>query len=147
MGPSESGSLRLDAGSGAATGHITIDATTADTGNAKRDKKMHTKVLRTDEFSRIVFKPDRLEGELALLGTHDVILHGSMEILGESHEIGIPLTISIDDARFSANGAFEIPYVEWGLEDPSTFVLRVAKVVVVTIEAEGTIEIIEEKPS
>jgi len=40
---------------------------------------------------------------------------------------------------FTAHGQFDIPYVEWGLKDPSTFILRVAKEVQVTIETEGTI--------
>jgi hypothetical protein len=118
-----SGSMRLETESGIATGEVTIDATTAQTGNKKRDKKMHAKV----------------EGPLAQPGASDVILHGEIEILGLSHEIAIPLHIEIDDGHYTANGEFEIPYVEWGLQDPSTFVLRVAKTVHVTIEAAGTI--------
>lgn len=38
---------------------------------------------------------------------------------------------------------FEIPYVEWGLDDPSTFILRVAKEVRVTIETAGTIIVVD----
>jgi hypothetical protein len=91
-----------------------------------------------------VFRADRLEGDLARPGASEVILHGKMEILGEPHEIGIPLDIMIEDGHFTANGTFEIPYVAWGLEDPSTFVLRVAKVVEVTIDAEGSVAVIDE---
>jgi polyisoprenoid-binding protein YceI len=131
--------MRLETESGIATGEVTIDATTAQTGNKKRDKKMHAKVLRTADHPRIVLRPRRLEGPLAQPGASDVILHGEIEILGLSHEIAIPLHIEIDDGHYTANGEFEIPYVEWGLEDPSTFVLRVAKTVHVTIEAAGTI--------
>ena len=42
------------------------------------------------------------------------------------------------DDRLEFACRFEIPYVEWGLRDPSTFVLRVAKKVGVTIDAQGT---------
>ncbi len=134
-----SGSMRLDAESGTATGEVIIDAATAETRNKKRDKKMHAKVLRSAEHPRILLRPTRLEGSLAQPGTSDVVLHGEMEILGQAHDIAIPLHIEIEAGRFRANGSFEVPYVEWGLEDPSTFVLRVAKVVEITIEAEGSI--------
>jgi hypothetical protein len=72
-----------------------------------------------------------------------VTLHGEREILGQSHEIGIPSHIEIDGGHFTASFEFEIPYVDWGLEDPSTFVLRVAKVVQVTVTARGTVGIPE----
>jgi polyisoprenoid-binding protein YceI len=134
-----SGSMHLDTESGNATGKVTIDATSAQTGNNKRDKKMHAKVLRSADHPRIVLWPQRIEGSLAQPGASDVTLHGKMEILGQSHEIAIPVHIEIKDGQFTAKGEFEIPYVEWGLEDPSTFVLRVAKVVEVTVEAAGTI--------
>ena len=134
-----SGSLRLNTEGGVMTGEVAIDATTAETGNPKRDKKMHAKVLLTADNPRIVLRARRLEGDLALEGTSEVTLHGKMEILGQSHEISIPLRIQINGGRFTAGAEFEIPYVEWGLDDPSTFVLRVAKEVQVMIEAEGTI--------
>jgi polyisoprenoid-binding protein YceI len=134
-----SGSLRLSTDSGVMAGEVTVDATTSETGNKKRDKKMHAKVLRTADNSWIVLRARRLEGDLALEGTSNVTLHGEMEILGQSHEIAIPLRIQIDGGVFTAGTEFEIPYVEWDLEDPSTFILRVAKEVQVVIEAAGTI--------
>jgi len=56
----------------------------------------------------------------------------------------IPLRVEIVGGRFTAVSSLEIPYVEWGLEDPSTFLLRVAKVVEVTVAAEGTVRPIRE---
>jgi polyisoprenoid-binding protein YceI len=138
-----SGSLRLNTEDGVMAGEVAIDATTAETGNTKRDKKMHTKVLRTANNPWIVLRARHLEGDLALDGTSEVTLHGEMEILGQSHKIGIPLRIEIAGGRFTASAEFEIPYVEWGLDDPSTFVLRVAKEVQMTIEAAGTIVVVD----
>jgi polyisoprenoid-binding protein YceI len=134
-----SGSLGLTTESGVMTGAVGIDATTAETGNKKRDKKMHGKVLLTADHPKIVLLTRRLEGELAQPGASDVTLHGEIEILGQSHEIGIPAHIEIDGGRFTATLEFEVPYVDWGLEDPSTFVLRVAKQVQVTVQATGTV--------
>jgi polyisoprenoid-binding protein YceI len=133
------GSLLLNTENGAMTGAVTIDATTAETGNRKRDKKMHAKVLLTADHPEIVLRTVRLEGELAPLGTSDVTLHGEMEILGQAHPMAFPSHIEIAGERFTASFEFEVPYVEWGLEDPSTFVLRVAKEVRVTVEAAGTV--------
>jgi polyisoprenoid-binding protein YceI len=133
------GSLRLNTESGAMAGAVTIDATAAETGNKKRDKKMHGKVLLTADHPEIVLRAQRLEGELAQQGASDVTLHGEIEILGRTHQIGIPSHVEIDGGRFTASLEFEIPYVDWGLKDPSTFVLRVAKAVEITVSAKGTV--------
>ena len=134
-----SGGFRFNPDTGAATGEIIIDATSAETGNGSRDKKMHRKVLVTADNPRIVLRIRSLEGNLSLEGMSKVTLHGEIEILGQPHEIAIPLQVEIDGEDFTAHAEFEIPYVEWGLKDPSTFILRVAKEVQVTIEIEGTI--------
>ena len=136
-----SGGFSLDSDTGAATGEIVIDATSADTGNGSRDKKMHRKVLVTADNPQIAFRIRRLEGLLALEGASEVTLHGEIMILGQPHEMAIPLQVEIDGGEFAVKAEFEIPYVEWGLKDPSTFILRVAKEVQVTIEASGTIVI------
>jgi len=134
-----SASLRLNIKDGVMAGEVAVDATTAETGNTKRDKKMHAKVLRTADNPQIVLRARRLEGDLTLEGMSEVTLHGKIVILGQSHEISIPLRIEIADGRFTASTEFEIPYVEWGLKDPSTFILRVAKEVQVEVTAEGTV--------
>jgi polyisoprenoid-binding protein YceI len=69
------GSLRLDTENGAMTGAVTIDAAAAETGNKKRDRKMHTEVLLTADHPEIVLRVRRLEGELARQGTSQVTLH------------------------------------------------------------------------
>ena len=134
-----SAEINFDPDTGMATGEIVIDATSAETGNHSRDKKMHRKVLVTVDHPQIVLRIRSLQGHLTLEGTSEVTLHGEIEILGQPHEIGIPLQVTIDGGDFTAKAEFEIPYVEWGLKDPSTFVLRVAKEVQVVIEAAGTI--------
>lgn len=134
-----SGSLDLDRESGTFSGEIVVDATSADTGNDSRDEDMHTKVLMSDTYPRIVLRPERLAGEVAEQGTSEVELTGRMELAGTSHEIAIPLYVTVNGSSFSATAEFTVPYVEWGLEDPSKFLLRVAKVVDVTVETEGTI--------
>jgi len=136
-----SGSLVIDPDTGAVDGEIVIDAPSAETGNGSRDKKMHGKVLLSGDHPRIALRPERLEGELTAGPNLTVTLVGDLELLGTSHPISIPLDIRIDGSSFTATAEFTVPYVAWGLKNPSTFVLRVAKEVQVQVAAEGTIDV------
>ena len=42
--------------------------------------------------------------------------------------------------RMHATMAFEIPYVAWGMKDPSNFILKVGKSVHMTIETAGPLQ-------
>lgn len=132
----ESGDFTIDTVSGVAAGEAVVAAASADTGNTKRDKKMHSKILLSSEQPRIAIRAERVEGQLALEGTSEVVLIGVMELIGADHPIRVPMTITMDGPTATVDAAFTVPYVEWGLDDPSTFVLRVGKEVPVTIHAE-----------
>lgn len=134
-----SGSLLIDPTTGVVDGEIVVDAPSAETGNGSRDKKMHGKVLLSGKHPRIVLRPERLEGTLNSGQNATVMLVGDLELLGASHPISISLNIQIDGSSFTAAAEFTVPYVEWGLKDPSTFVLRVAKEVTVQVHGEGTL--------
>ena len=56
------GEIRFDMESGEAAGEIVLDARRTVSGNTKRDKKMHKKVLVTKTFPEIRFRADRVEG-------------------------------------------------------------------------------------
>jgi polyisoprenoid-binding protein YceI len=132
----ERGTFTFDTSSGAASGEAVVAAASADTDNNKRDKKMHGEVLRSAEHPRIVLRAQHLEGELTRTGTSEVVLVGELELLETAHPIRVPMTVAIEGDTATVEATFTLPYVEWGLEDPSTFVLRVAKEVPVTVRAE-----------
>ena len=136
-----SGSLSLDPETGAVAGEIVVDATSADTGNSSRDEDMHAKVLQSSAHPTIVLRPERLEGEVAAQGTSAVQLKGHMELAGTTHEITIPVDVTVNGSSISATAEFTVPYVKWGLEDPSKLFLRVAKVVHLTVAAEGSVAV------
>jgi polyisoprenoid-binding protein YceI len=129
------GSFTFDTTSGAASGEVVVSAASAETGNDKRDKKMHRKVLLSHDHAEISIHAERLEGSLELDGESEVTLVGTMALVGSSHPIRVPMKVSIDGDTATVEAAFSVPYVEWGLEDPSTFVLRVGKEVPVTVRA------------
>ena len=47
---------------------------------------------------------------------------------------------SCNGDRLRATMAFDIPYVAWGMKDPSNFLLKVSKSVHMTIEAGGLLQ-------
>ena len=134
-----SGSLRLDPASGRLEGEVVVDATSAETGSEGRDEEMHEKVLESEKYPTIVFVPGAFEGKLSPGGESKGVLKGEMRIHGSTHAVSLPARVKLEGERFTAQTSFTVPYVEWGLEDPSKFVFRVAKEVEVEVEVKGTI--------
>lgn len=132
-----SGSIRFDSATGAASGEIVVDLASAASGNRSRDKTMHKKVLESAAYPIATFRPERLIGPLQADGVSDVALHGTLSLRGTDHAMELPANVAIEGDRMSAETSFPIPYVEWGLHDPSWMLLKVAKVVAVHIHAEG----------
>ncbi len=126
--------------SGAASGNVRFDARRTETGNEKRDKKMHSKVLESERFPDIVFSPSRVEGGLTSLGRMEITLHGSVSIHGTEHPISLEAVVEIEGDGISGSFDFTVPYVAWGMKDPSVMLLRTAKEVEVTVEVQGTLE-------
>ena len=133
------GTIRFDPAGGAASGEITVDAKSARTGNGKRDKTMHADILESARFPTIVFTIDRVEGALPGGAPGELKLHGAMTLHGSTHPVILPARVRIEGARASAEASLTVPYVEWGLADPSFFVVRAEKTVDVSIVAQGTL--------
>ena len=127
------GNLRFDPATGKASGELRVDAASGESGNDGRDKRMHSHILESPAFPEIAFRPDRVEGTVAPHGKSQVQLHGMFVLHGASHEMTIPLTVDAVDAQYNATATFVIPYVKWGLKNPSTFFLRVNDKVEVTV--------------
>ncbi len=72
------GAIVFDLESGEASGRVVFDARLTETGNKKRDKKMHAKVLESGNFPEIVFIPETIEGALAESGGSDLSLSGTV---------------------------------------------------------------------
>lgn len=134
-----SGEIRWDPETGTASGTIAVDATSAETGNARRDGKMHGEVLESETFPSIAFDVERVEGEIVEGESSDVRLIGTLSLHGDEHPLTLAAVVAAEGERVEATTSFEIPYVDWGLDDPSVFVLRVAKIVTVTVEIRGKI--------
>ena len=136
----DEGAIVFDQETGKASGRVVIDAASALTGNKKRDKKMHTKVLESEEFPEIVFTPQEVQGRLVASGSGPITLDGTIILHGEEHPISIRAEVARQGDQLTATFEVPVPFVEWGLQDPSVFLLRTDKVVVVEVAARGTLE-------
>lgn len=134
------GAVRFDPATGAAAGEIRVDALSAETGNGSRDKTLRGDVLEAERFPVFVFTPERLIGALPESGAAKVELRGVVALHGAAHPMTLPATIDVSGDRIRLSAEFPVPYVEWGLHNPSILFLRVADVVQVRIEGEGTLE-------
>ncbi len=133
------GAVHFDPATNSVSGEILVDATSGHSGSDGRDKKMHKEVLESGRYSDIVFRPDRVEGQVAALGDSTVQVHGMFTIHGAEHEITIPVRVELAPGRWTATSRFTVPYVKWGMKNPSTFVLRVDQSVGIDIQASGGI--------
>lgn len=136
----KSGRIVFDPTTGAASGEIAIDLLSASTGNKGRDQKMHDEVLESKKHPLAVFRAEKLRGTVPASGTGEVTLDGTLSLHGSDHKVSLPAKIEVQNGRVKADTRFQIPYVEWGLEDPSVVMLRVAKEVTVRVRAEGTLD-------
>jgi len=130
------GQMRFDE-SGKASGELVVDATSGQSGSETRDRRMHSAVLESARYPEIVLRPTRVEGRVAPQGASQVILHGAFEIHGQAHQIAIPMEVAAEGGQFNATGHFAVPYVKWGMKNPSTLFLRVNETVLITIHAQA----------
>jgi polyisoprenoid-binding protein YceI len=127
------GTLNFDPQFGKAHGELVVDAASGESGNASRDKKMNANILESAKFPEIVFRPDRVDGKVAPEGKSQVQLHGVFAIHGVEHEILLPATVDAAAGQYKVEGTFAVPYVSWGMKNPSTLMLRVSDKVEIAI--------------
>ena len=120
------GAVRFDPATGKISGELVVDATSGASGDDKRDRHMHQDILESAKYPEIVFTPDRVDGGVARQGASQIQVHGVFRIHGAAHEITLPVEVRIDNGQPSARTSFTIPYVKWGMKNPSTLFLRVS---------------------
>jgi polyisoprenoid-binding protein YceI len=141
------GEIRFDPAKGTATGAIVVDALSGESGNDGRDKKMHQEILESPKFSEIVFIPSRIQGTIAPQGTSQVTVSGVMKLHGQDHDIALAFAVQPGTPGLAqATTKFSVPYVKWGLKNPSTFLLRVTDSVDVDVHASGQLTLAPAHP-
>jgi polyisoprenoid-binding protein YceI len=131
--------VEFDPASGLLSGEILVDAKSGETGNGMRDRKMHKDVLESDVYPAISFRPDRVEGKVALPGKSSVQVHGMFRIHGADREMTVPAEVELFPDSWTASVHFTIPYAKWGMKNPSTFFLRVSDSVEIDVVTAGSV--------
>ena len=142
----KSGSIHFDPATGKAGGEIVVFANSGESGNDSRDKRMHKEILETAKYPEVVFHPTQVEGNVASSGPSDVKLHGIFSIHGSDHELTAMVHAELAGDHWTGTGKLEIPYVTWGIKDPSNFFLKVKHVVNVELAMSGTAKPTETAP-
>lgn len=128
------GTIRFDPATGKASGELVVDAGSGNSGSSARDHRMHRNILESAKYPEIVFRPDRVQGRVEAQGTSQVELHGIFVIHGAPHEIVMPVQVEASGGHYTATAHFAVPYVQWGMKNPSTLFLRVSDKVDIDIK-------------
>jgi len=139
--PLVEGNIQFDLERGTANGAVRIDARSATTGNGIRDATMHANVLESQRFPEIAFLPERISEVRGNSRQRGATVHGRIKIHGGEHPFAIPVEADVDQSRIRIRARFVLPYVQWGMKDESTFLLRVGKTIAVDIDAVGTLDL------
>jgi polyisoprenoid-binding protein YceI len=136
----KSGSFRVDAATGDASGLIVIDATSAESGDSSRDKVMHRDVLKSARYPEITFRPTHVAGPIDLGANPTVAVSGILNLLGQDHSAQINVAVQQQGPAVHLVTHFKVPFVAWGLKDPSAFVFRVDKEVALDVDLAASLK-------
>ena len=136
----KSGTLHFDPETGKAGGEIVVDATSGESGSNSRDARMHKEILDTPRYPEVIFHPTQVEGKVGQAGASDVKLNGIFSIHGTDHDLTALVHAELTGDRWKGTGKFEVPYVKWGIKNPSNFLFKVKPVVNVELEMSGDVK-------
>ena len=139
----KSGTVHFDAASGKAGGEIVVSATSGESGNGSRDARMHKEILETAKYPEVVFRPTLVEGNVGRSGASDVKLRGVFSIHSAEHELTAAVHVELTGTRWRGTATFDVPYVMWGIKDPSNFLLKAKPVVNVELEMSGDVSAVK----
>ena len=133
------GTIRFDPTSGKIGGSIIVDATNGESGNAGRDRKMHREILESGKYPEIIFTPSQVKGTLDPKGPSKLEISRQISLHGQDHDVTLPINIQPSGRQLQMATHITIPYIKWGLKNPSTFILRASDKVEVNIHAAGQV--------
>jgi polyisoprenoid-binding protein YceI len=135
----QSGSINFDLTASYISGIVIVAAGSGKTGNDSRDKKMNKDILKVDQFATVSFAPKAYNGRIAASGDSTIQVSGVFTLLGTAHELTIPMQIHIDGSKATAKAQFVVPYVQWGLKNPSFLIWKAENDVAIDLNLVGQV--------
>jgi polyisoprenoid-binding protein YceI len=115
----QSGSVEFDRSNPKMSGSVAVLAGSGKTGNDSRDKKMNKDILNVAQYASVSFGPKTYTGTITPSGDSTIQVSGVFTLLGNPHDLTIPMQIHMDGSKVTARAHFVVPYVQWGLKNPS----------------------------
>ncbi len=135
------GTVKFNTATGQASGLVVVDVASGDSGSHARDHKMHKEVLESEQYPESTFTPQQIKGTLSPQGDSQVQVSGIFNLHGAEHPLTLVMQVHLAGDQLTADTSFTIPYVSWGLKNPSTLFLRVSNTVDITIHAAGRVRV------
>jgi YceI-like domain len=135
----QSGSIEFDRSAPTMSGSVVVLAGSGKTGNDSRDKKMNKDILKVDQFATVSFAPKAYNGTIAASGDSTIQVSGVFTLLGTGHLLTIPMQIHIDGSKATAKAKFVVPYVQWGLKNPSFLIWKAENDVAIDLNLVGQV--------
>jgi len=134
------GSIQFDPAGGSASGQLVVTAASGNSENKSRDNRMTKEILEAGKYPDITFAPQKMKGTLAPSGSSQFQLEGVMTLHGQNHPMTLEVKAEVQGNSLTADTSFEIPYIQWGLKNPSNFLLKVSDKVQIHIHAVGQLK-------
>jgi polyisoprenoid-binding protein YceI len=135
----QSGSINFDRTTSHISGIVIVAAGSGKTGNDSRDKKMNKDILKVDQFATVSFAPKAYNGTIAASGDSTIQVSGVFTLLGIAYDLTIPMQIHIDGSKATAKAQFVVPYVQWGLKNPSFMIWKAENDVAIVLNLVGQV--------
>jgi polyisoprenoid-binding protein YceI len=133
------GIIRIDPATGKADGSVVVSATSGDSGSHMRDSEMKDSILEVERYPEITFIPQHAEGQRSGQSEFPAAIRGILTLHGKPHEITLNMAVQPRGDRFTATAHFAVPYVAWGLKNPSLLIFRCADTVYVDVKTQGQV--------
>jgi polyisoprenoid-binding protein YceI len=135
----QSGSVEFDRSAPELSGSVVVAAASGKTGNGSRDKKMNKDILQVEQYATVSFEPKTYTGALAPSGDSNLQVTGTFTLLGTPHPITVPMQVHLETDRATAKAHFVVPYVQWGLKNPSFLIWKAENDVAIDLNLVGTL--------
>jgi hypothetical protein len=133
----QSASIEFDRSTPEMSGSVVVLAGSGKTGNGSRDKKMNKGILEVQQHATVSFEPKSYAGIIPPAGDSTIQVTGIFTLLGTPHQITVPTLVHLEGSTATVKAHFVIPYVQWGLKNPSFLIWKADNDVAIDLSLTG----------